>query len=53
MFSRGKPAYIVLFATTAQAAVANAALIGSLVMASISVSFFLGLVNILLDSHPS
>jgi hypothetical protein len=53
MFSRGKAAYNVLIATTAQAAVAKAAWIGSLVMASISVSFFLGLVNILLDSHSS
>ncbi|OAX33735.1 hypothetical protein K503DRAFT_851829 [Rhizopogon vinicolor AM-OR11-026] len=53
MFSRGKGAYNVLRETTAQVALVKATWIISLVMASVSVLFFLGLVNLLLDNLPS
>jgi len=52
MFSRGKGAYNVLRETTAQVALVKATWIISLVMASVSVLFFLGLVNLLLDNLP-
>ncbi|OJA11442.1 hypothetical protein AZE42_04578 [Rhizopogon vesiculosus] len=53
MFSRGKGAYNVVREITAQVALVKATWIVSLVMASISVLFLLGLVNLLLDTLPS